>query len=138
MSRPKLGQHFLHDPNIVRKIIQLASLGPTETVLEIGTGHGILTKALSAAAKHVTTLELDKKLCSEMGETLNGYSNVKLICTDAMTYPFESLPRPFKVVANLPYYVATPLIFRLFEVRSRIPEMILMLQHEVAEILFQR
>ena len=132
---PKLGQHFLHDPNIVRKIISQASLSSTETVLEIGPGRGILTRALAQAvpAGQVIAIELDRELYRALKASLADLSNVKLICADALTYPFESLPGPFKVVANLPYYIATVLLFRLLEVRRKISDMVLMLQREVAE-----
>jgi len=130
---PKLGQHFLHDPNIVRKIIGLASIEPNETVLEIGPGRGILTRALANAGGQVVAIELDPELYRTLKTDLAGLSNVKLIFADALAYPFESIPGPFKVVANLPYYIATVLLFRLLEVRKEISAMILMLQREVAE-----
>jgi 16S rRNA (adenine1518-N6/adenine1519-N6)-dimethyltransferase len=131
----RLGQHFLHDPNIVRKIIRLASIKPDETVLEIGPGRGILTQALSEAVPQgqVIAIELDPELHRLLAANLRDSPNVRLIREDALTYSFESLPGPLKVVANLPYYIATPLLFRLLEVRNKITEMILMLQREVAE-----
>jgi 16S rRNA (adenine1518-N6/adenine1519-N6)-dimethyltransferase len=132
-NRPKLGQHFLHDPNIVRKILKLASLKPGDAVLEIGPGHGILTQALAREAAWVISIELDQNLFDTLKNRLAGFSNTKLICADALSYPLETLPAPLRVVANLPYYIATPLIFRLLEFRARIRDMILMLQREVAE-----
>ena len=135
MNRPKLGQHFLRDLNIVRKIVQLASLNPTDTVLEIGTGHGVLTKALAKTAKEIITIEFDRGLYAKLKNTLGSLPNVTLVCSDGLTYPIDTLPHPFKVVANLPYYISTPLIFRFFEEHVRISEMILMLQQEVANRL---
>ena len=132
MRKVRLGQHFLHDPNIVRKIIQLGSLTPSDTVLEIGTGRGILTKALAQVAGKVISIELDHDLHRELRATLRNLSNVTLVCADALQYPFSNLSQPFKVVANLPYSVATPILFRLLEIRDRITEMVLMLQLEVA------
>ena len=133
MNRPKLGQHFLHDPNIVRKILNLASLKPDDTVLEIGPGRGILTQALARKAAEVISIELDRRLCAMLQIRLAGFPNVKLICADALSYPLETLPSHLRVVANLPYYIATPLIFKLLEFRTRITDMVLMLQREVAE-----
>ena len=133
MNRPKLGQHFLHDPNIVRKILHLASPKLTETVLEIGPGRGILTKALAQRVAKVISIELDRNLYQSLETHLINLPNVKLICADALTYPLETLPSPFKVVANLPYYIAIPLIFRLLEFRTQMTHMTLMLQREVAE-----
>ena len=132
MSRPKLGQHFLKDPNMVRKIVRLASLEPPDTVLEIGAGEGILTRALAENTREVYSLEVDELLFTRLKDSLGDLPNVRLICADAMTYSYGLLPHPFKVVANLPYYIATPLIFRFFDLRSRISEMVLMLQQEVA------
>jgi 16S rRNA (adenine1518-N6/adenine1519-N6)-dimethyltransferase len=133
MNRPKLGQHFLHDPNIVRKILHLTSLKPDDTVLEIGPGRGILTQALVREVAEVISIELDQNLYDALKTRLAGFSNAKLICADALSYPLETLSAPLRVVSNLPYYIATPLIFRLLEFRTRIKDMVLMLQREVAD-----
>lgn len=132
MSRPKLGQHFLRDRNMVRKIVRLAALKPSDTVLEIGSGEGILTSALAGEAREVFSLEVDELLFGRLEESLKEYSNIRLVFADAMTYSYELIPHPFKVVANLPYYISTPLLFRFFELRGRISEMVVMLQQEVA------
>ena len=129
----RLGQNFLIDPNIVRKIVVLAALTPTNAVLEIGPGRGILTEALCRATGHVTAIEVDPRLHAYLAERQPRFSNLTLILDDAMTYPIEHLPIGTTVVANLPYYLSTPLLFRLLDQRDRFPRMVLMLQNEVAD-----
>ncbi|MDF0665366.1 MAG: 16S rRNA (adenine(1518)-N(6)/adenine(1519)-N(6))-dimethyltransferase RsmA [Nitrospira sp.] len=131
----RLGQNFLIDPNIVRKIVALAELTPTDTVLEIGPGRGILTEALCRVAGRVTAIEVDSRLHAYLTERQPQVSNLTLVLGDAMTYPIECLPIGTIVVANLPYYLSTPLLFRLLDQRDRFPRMVLMLQNEVADRL---
>lgn len=134
MSKKKaLGQHFLIDQNIARKIIHLAEIKPDETVLEIGPGRGILTRLLIQQAKRVVAIELDRELFHALGEEFRDVSNLSLIYGDALEYPYESIEGPFKVVANLPYSITTPLLFRLLELKDKISAMTLMLQKEVAD-----
>lgn len=131
----RLGQHFLIDPNIVRKIVALAEIAPTDSVLEIGPGRGILTEALCRTAGRVTAVEVDPRLHTYLSERQAGFPNLNLVLDDAMAYPLESLPIGTVVVANLPYYLSTPLLFRLLDQRDRFPRMVLMLQDEVADRL---
>jgi 16S rRNA (adenine1518-N6/adenine1519-N6)-dimethyltransferase len=131
----RLGQNFLIDPNIVRKIVALAELSSNDHVLEIGPGRGILTEALSRAAGHVTAIEVDPRLHAYLKTKQAELPNVELVCDDALVYPVENLPMGTVVVANLPYYISTPLLFRLLDQRGRFPRMVLMLQDEVADRL---
>ena len=131
----RLGQNFLIDPNIVRKIVALAELSPNDHVLEIGPGRGILTEALSRTVGHVTAIEVDSRLHAYLETKQAEFPNVELVCDDALAYPVESLPMGTVVVANLPYYISTPLLFRLLDQRGRFPRMVLMLQDEVADRL---
>jgi 16S rRNA (adenine1518-N6/adenine1519-N6)-dimethyltransferase len=131
----RLGQNFLIDPNIVRKIVALAELGLSDHVLEIGPGRGILTEALCHAAGRVTAVEVDPRLHGYLETRQAELPNVELICEDALVYPLESLPPGSIVVANLPYYISTPLLFRLLDQRCRFPRLVLMLQAEVADRL---
>ncbi len=131
----RLGQNFLVDPNIVRKIVALAELTSTDTVLEIGPGRGILTEALCRATGRVTAIEVDPRLHAYLAERQPQLSNLTLVLDDAMTYPIDHLPIDTIVVANLPYYLSTPLLFRLLDQRDHFPRMILMLQNEVADRL---
>jgi len=131
----RLGQNFLIDPNIVRKIVALAELGPQDHVLEIGPGRGILTEALCRSAGQVTAIEIDPRLHEYLETRKQEFPNLKLILGDALTHPIDSVPSGAIVVANLPYYVSTPLLFRLLSDRNRFPRMVLMLQNEVADRL---
>ena len=131
----RLGQNFLIDPNIVRKIVALAELRSGDHVVEIGPGRGILTEALSHAAGRVTAVEVDPRLHAYLETRQAELPNVELVCEDALAYPVESLPIGTVVVANLPYYISTPLLFRLLDQRGRFPRMVLMLQAEVADRL---
>jgi 16S rRNA (adenine1518-N6/adenine1519-N6)-dimethyltransferase len=136
--RKRLGQHFLIDPNIVRKIVTLADVRPHETVLEIGPGRGVLTRPLCAAARTVIAIEKDPRLGDYLTRAVADCRNLDLRVADALEFPFESLPDRSVVVANLPYNISTPLLFRLLEARERIDRMVLMLQTEVARRLVAR
>jgi 16S rRNA (adenine1518-N6/adenine1519-N6)-dimethyltransferase len=133
--RKRLGQHFLVDRNIVRKIVAVAALRPHETVLEIGPGRGILTRALCERARHVLAIELDRSLSPVLKAALADCANVEVRFGDALDYPYETVPSGTVVVANLPYYVSSPLLFRLFEAHDRFDRLVLMLQTEVAKRL---
>lgn len=131
----RLGQNFLIDPNIVRKIVARAKLGSNDRVLEIGPGCGILTEALCRAAGRVTAVEIDPRLHAYLSKRQAEFPNLSLILDDAMEYPLDRFPVGTVVVANLPYYLSTPLLFRLLDQRDRFPRMVLMLQNEVADRL---
>ena len=131
----RLGQNFLIDPNIVRKIVATANLSPVDTVFEIGPGRGVLTEALSRAVRRVVAVEIDPQLHRLLQDRQSDWPNVQLVCADALTYPLESVSTGAIVVANLPYYLSTPLLFRLLEQRHRFPRLVLMLQNEVADRL---
>ena len=133
-ANKRLGQHFLIDQNIVRKIVAAAALTPDETVVEIGPGRGILTDALSQVARRVIAIEIDPELYGLLQARQSEWKNVELIRADALIYPFETLPAGV-VVANLPYYISTPLLFKFLEHRRRFSRLVLMLQNEVADRL---
>ena len=131
MSKRPLGQNFLFDPSILGRMIQAARLSPGDTVVEIGPGHGRLTAMLAEQAKMVIAIELDAKLYERLRETLSAYDNIEVVHSDALQYPYETLDA-FKVVANIPYYITTPIIFKLFEHRSRLTSITVTVQREVA------
>jgi 16S rRNA (adenine1518-N6/adenine1519-N6)-dimethyltransferase len=154
----RFGQNFLIDHNIVRKIVDLAAIRPEETVLEIGPGRGILTRALCGKAQKVIAIEIDRQLAQVLAGNQAGhqisieagsagsdhlpladtYANLDLRVGDALEFDYGSLPPGTVVVANLPYYVSTPLLFTLLECSQRIDRLILMLQTEVAQRLAAR
>ncbi len=133
--RKRFGQHFLIDPNIVRKIVTLSALGRDEPVLEIGPGRGILTKALCREVRRVIAVEIDPQLVTYLNQSLTDCRNLDLRLGDALTFPYETLPEGTVVVGNLPYNLSTPLLFALLESRARLSRMVLMLQAEVAQRL---
>ncbi len=110
-------------------------LRPEEPVLEIGPGRGALTRPLCGAVRRVTAIEIDYRLATHLKETLADCPNLDIKTGDALEYPYHTLPQGTVVVANLPYYLSTPLLFKLLESRSRISRMVLMLQTEVANRL---
>jgi len=132
MTKKHLGQHFLHDPYIIGKIIQAAHLEPDDLVVEIGPGPGSLTKKLAETVQKVITIELDDALYEKLTIKLAPYTNVELLHGDALEYHYENLPG-FKAVANIPYYITTPIIFRLLDSRKNLISMTLTIQKEVAE-----
>lgn len=132
MKKRYLGQNFLYDPSILKRIIQVAQLSKNDLVVEIGPGPGRLTKLLAEKVKKVIAIEIDKKFFDKLHKELEGYKNIELILGDALKYPYESLPE-FKVVANIPYYITTPIIFRLLSVKNNLKSMTLTVQKEVAE-----
>lgn len=129
----RLGQHFLFEKNVLRKIIDCSGIGPDDTVVDIGAGHGTLTTLLAERTKKVIALEIDRKLVSRLKSSLDNIGNVEVIEADAMKFPYENIGERFKVVANIPYYITTPLIFRLLEYRKNISTMTLLLQKEIAQ-----
>ncbi|TAL25861.1 MAG: ribosomal RNA small subunit methyltransferase A [Nitrospirae bacterium] len=131
-TKKYLGQNFLYDPSILGKIVEAADLSSEDTVVEIGPGPGRLTKLLAAAAKRVIGIELDRDLYERLKAELDGYENIELVNEDALKYHYEDLPE-FKVVANIPYYITTPIIFKLMEEGKNLKSMTLTVQKEVAE-----
>jgi 16S rRNA (adenine1518-N6/adenine1519-N6)-dimethyltransferase len=133
--RKRLGQHFLVDPNLLRKIVTLADLQPTDYVCEIGPGGGALTTLLCQAARRVLALEVDPRMVEFLKTELAGHTNLDVQEQDALRYPFDHLPESAVVVANLPYNISTPIMFRLLNAQQKITRMVLTLQLEVAQRL---
>ncbi|MCI6158313.1 MAG: 16S rRNA (adenine(1518)-N(6)/adenine(1519)-N(6))-dimethyltransferase RsmA [Selenomonadaceae bacterium] len=131
----KLGQNFLIDAGIVQGIVDAAEIEPGEKILEIGPGIGTLTQGLAEAGAMVTAVELDKKLPAVLAETLKGYDNVRIVPGDILKVDIPALmgEGPYKVAANLPYYITTPILMALLERHLPITRMVTMVQKEVAE-----
>ncbi|WP_462331759.1 16S rRNA (adenine(1518)-N(6)/adenine(1519)-N(6))-dimethyltransferase RsmA [Schwartzia sp. (in: firmicutes)] len=131
----RLGQNFLIDAGVVNGIVATAEIEPGDRVLEIGPGIGTLTQALAEAGADVTAVELDKKLPAVLAETLKAYDNVRIVPGDILKTDIRALmgDEPFKVVANLPYYITTPIIMALLEQKLPITRIVTMVQKEVAE-----
>ena len=131
----KLCQNFLIDASIVQGIVDAAEIQPGERVLEIGPGIGTLTQGLAEAGAEVTAVELDKKLPAVLAETLKAYDNVTIVPGDILKVNIPEImgEGPFKVAANLPYYITTPILMALLERHLPITRMVTMVQKEVAE-----
>ena len=137
--RPKkrLGQHFLVDRNLLDVIGRLAELDRGDVVLEVGPGLGILTRYLADRVALVHAIELDRSLAEPLGEALDGATNVRLTYADALAVDFDALaPPPGKLVANLPYAIATPLVLEALEHAPGIQRFVVMVQREVADRFF--
>ena len=135
----KFGQNFLIDTHVLDKIIRAAEITEDDFVLEIGPGIGTMTQYLAYAAREVCAVEIDKSLIPILEDTLSDYDNVTVINEDILKVDLNQLAeemndgRPVKVVANLPYYITTPIIMGLFESHVPIDSITIMVQKEVAE-----
>jgi 16S rRNA (adenine1518-N6/adenine1519-N6)-dimethyltransferase len=135
----KFGQNFLIDQRVLDKIIDAADIGPDDCVLEIGPGIGTLTRCLAEAAGQVIAVEIDKNLIPILGDVLSEYNNITVINEDILKVDIQALVdeknggKPIKVVANLPYYITTPIIMGLFESNVPIDNITVMVQKEVAD-----
>ncbi|MDR3559901.1 MAG: 16S rRNA (adenine(1518)-N(6)/adenine(1519)-N(6))-dimethyltransferase RsmA [Negativicutes bacterium] len=131
----KLGQNFLVDEGVVEKIVRSAALSSTDTVLEIGPGIGTLTQGLAETGAKVVAVELDRRLIDVMTKTLAGYENIRVIHGDILKIDIsqEISADKYKVVANLPYYITTPIVMGLLEQKLPIELLVTMVQKEVAE-----
>ncbi len=137
--RKKFGQNFLIDGNILGKIVDAAQITEDDCVLEIGPGIGTMTQYLAERARSVIAVEIDKNLIPILQETLSSYDNVKVIHEDVLKVDInhiiqeENDGKPIKVVANLPYYITTPIIMALFENHIALQSITIMVQKEVAD-----
>ena len=135
----KFGQNFLIDTHVLEKIMDSAEITKEDCVLEIGPGIGTMTQYLAERAGHVMVVEIDKNLIPILEETLSAYDNVTIINNDILKVDINKLVdewnegKPIKVVANLPYYITTPIIMGLFESHVPIKSITIMVQKEVAD-----
>ena len=135
-ARKSLGQNFLVDGGVRSRIVSAADLSFEDTVVEVGPGRGFLTRALAEHAGSVVAVELDAALAGDLTE--KGLPGVRVLCADAREIPVESLVEEataYKVVANLPYYAASPIVRRFLESRHKPELMVVMVQREVAQTM---
>ncbi len=148
-AKKSLGQHFLKDPAITQKIVDAADPGPDEVVIEVGPGTGALTRALARRSGRVIAVEIDSRLVSPLQTALAEFSHVEVITGDVRDFAPEVLLKgygsvrsrgdsEYKVVGNLPYYVASPIIRHFLESDCRPVKMVVMVQKEVAENMTAR
>lgn len=135
----KYGQNFLIEPRVLQKIVEAAEIGPDDFVLEIGPGIGTMTQYLCEHAGNVLAVEIDEKLIPILRDTLSQYDNVTILHGDILKQDLQGIAdeynqgKPIKVVANLPYYITTPIIMELFESQVPLENVTIMVQKEVAD-----
>ena len=131
-----LGQNFVVDQNTIRRIVRLAEVSSEDRVIEIGAGVGTLTLALAEAAAEVVAVELDRKLIPALEEVLNGAANVRVVAADALQLDYAAIAgEGSRMVSNLPYNIATPLMAKLLHEVPQIADFVIMVQKEVGERL---
>jgi 16S rRNA (adenine1518-N6/adenine1519-N6)-dimethyltransferase len=133
-TKRSLGQHFLVDPNTARRIVRIAGVRSDETILEIGPGLGSLTVALAAAARRVVAVEIDARVAGALSEVVDAADNVEIVVADAMDADLGALAAPeSRLVANLPYNLATPILMRVLDDVPGVRGGVVMVQREVGE-----
>jgi 16S rRNA (adenine1518-N6/adenine1519-N6)-dimethyltransferase len=136
VSPRRLGQNFLADPNLLDVIVREAELAPSDVVLEVGGGGGALTERLAPQVAHVHVIEIDERLEDQLRPLAQGAGNISIAWGDAMKVVLRDLrPKPTKLVANLPYSIATPLLLRTIAELSSIELWVVMVQREIADRL---
>lgn len=138
--KKSLGQNFLTEPNILRNIVEAAGLNEETNVIEVGPGIGALTEHLARNAKEVLAFEIDGRLIDVLADTLSPYKNVTVVNEDVLKADLTTIAKetfkedlPLKVVANLPYYITTPIMMHFLESDLDVSEMVVMMQKEVAD-----
>jgi 16S rRNA (adenine1518-N6/adenine1519-N6)-dimethyltransferase len=128
--RKRFGQHFLHDPRVLGRIVEAIDPRPGEVIVEIGPGRGALTAPLIEKVGHLEAIELDRDLAAALATR---FPRLKLHCADALEFDFGALPAGMRIVGNLPYHISTPLLFYLARYAERVRDLHFMLQLEVVE-----
>lgn len=134
--RKSLGQHFLINEEILNRLVGAAQINPPDTVIEIGTGLGVLTEALAKTCQKVITIEYDKELLGISKEVLIKYSNIEYIGEDILKYDLENTTKrlnTYKIVSNLPYYITTPILNKIFQLSHKPALIVITVQKEIAE-----
>ncbi len=133
-AKKQLGQNFLTDPNIKRKIIEACHLTSDDIVLEIGPGMGVLTNEIAPKVKKLIAVETDRRLHEELLKKMS-YDNVEIIRADFLEFSMTALPDSLKVIGNLPYYISTPIIEKIFSNKTKIKLFYATLQYELGQRL---
>jgi 16S rRNA (adenine1518-N6/adenine1519-N6)-dimethyltransferase len=136
--KKRLGQNFLIDKNKRDNIIGLCAIKETDSVIEIGPGLGALTESIQPACKNLIVIEKDKGLCSILIETFQNNDNIDIINSDVLDYQIPKVKVKFKVIGNLPYYIASPIIFHMISQKHSIDSIFITVQKEVAQRIIAR
>ena len=137
VPRKRFGQHFLHDPGVLRRIVDSIAPAPDDVVVEIGPGEGALTRVLLARLPRLTAIEIDRDLAARLAEEFTP-DRLTIHCADALEFDFSALAPDSRVVGNLPYNISTPLLFHLADHAARLRDLHFMLQREVVERMVAR
>ncbi len=135
--RKRFGQHFLHDPGVLKRIVEAIAPARDDAIVEIGPGEGALTRPLLERLDRLTAIEIDRDLAARLGAEFSS-SRLSLVCADALEFDFSSFPSGIRIVGNLPYNISTPLLFHLARYAERVRDMHFMLQREVVERMVAR
>ena len=129
--RKRFGQHFLRDPNVIRRIVDTVKPSNRDHIVEIGPGRGAITEALISSGCDLDVIEIDRDLVDQLRRRYDG--QIKIHSADALKFDFRTLDigAPFRIIGNLPYNISTPLLFRLYSYTRHIQDMVFMLQEEV-------
>ena len=130
--RKRFGQHFLHDPGVLKRIVDAVAPSGGDAMVEIGPGQGALTRLLLDRADRLDAIEIDRDLANRLGEEFPE-DRLKIICADVLDHDFSSFPAGVRIVGNLPYNISTPILFHLLRYADRVRDMHFMLQFEVVE-----
>lgn len=134
-AKKSLGQNFLIDPNIIRKIVEALPFGRDDRIIEIGPGKGALTRLLAATGANVIAVEKDDRLAEQLRDELSGFRNVNIISGDFIEFDLSAYSQGFKVFGNIPYNITSRIVSRLVDLREKVDAAVLMVQDEVASRL---
>ncbi len=137
VARKRFGQHFLHDPGILARLVAAIAPARADAIVEIGPGEGTLTRALLEHVPHLAAIEIDRDLAARLAAEFPP-ERLTVYCADALEFDFGALSPGLRVVGNLPYNISTPLLFRLARFSDRVRDMLFMLQLEVVERMVAR
>jgi len=130
--RKRFGQHFLHDPGVLKRIVDALAPTPDDVIVEIGPGEGALTRPLLARTGQLTAIEIDRDLAASLAREFPP-ARLTLVSADVLDFDFSALPPGLRIVGNLPYNISTPILFHLAQFAGRVRDMHFMLQKEVVQ-----
>ncbi len=130
--RKRFGQHFLHDPGVLKRIVEAVDPAPGDAIVEIGPGEGALTRPLLERTGQLTAIEIDRDLAARLAQEFSS-RKLAVVTADVLDYDFGVLPAGLRIVGNLPYNISTPILFHLARYADRVRDMHFMLQREVVQ-----
>ena len=131
-TRKRFGQHFLHDPGVLKRLVEAIAPVDGDIVVEIGPGQGALTRPLLARIPHLTAIEIDRDLAARLSQEFSS-RRLSVVCADVLDFDFSALAPGLRIVGNLPYNISTPILFHLARYAGQVRDMHFMLQREVVQ-----